>query len=283
MSTTLDELSNFQRSINARTQSQINLNTKKKYLEVLQQKHLISDLQQNMKDFESKIGHHIDYVNKNARPAIEVRSEADKFRGFLHDVISFVPDYILASFKPRLHYYAEKQNSLFIHQLDTQTTEHIPLRNAHELASDFSSIQAQNKIFFIGGEKKENDIRSVFCTDCWVVDEEKYEVVRRAPMHVARSGHQLAHIHIKKQEYKTKDFIYAIGSKYPDETSRKCEVYDISKNKWHQIADMNQPRHYHTVTVLESQFIYVIGGRDSMNETPLESIERLDGCQDLSK
>ena len=46
---------------------------------------------------------------------------------------------------------------------------------------------------------------------------------------------------------------------------------------------MNQPRHYHTVTVLESQFIYVIGGRDSMNETPLESIERLDGCQDLSK
>lgn len=40
---------------------------------------------------------------------------------------------------------------------------------------------------------------------------------------------------------------------------------------------MEQSRHYHTATVLESRFIYVIGGRDSMNETPLESIERLDG------
>lgn len=75
-----------------------------------------------MKDFENKIGCHIEYVQRNARPSIEVKSEADKFRGFLHDVISFEPDYILASIKPRLHYYSDEQKSLFIHQLDTQTT-----------------------------------------------------------------------------------------------------------------------------------------------------------------
>lgn len=75
-----------------------------------------------MQDFESKVHTHIEFVRKNARPAIEVKSEADKFRGFLHDVISFEPDYILASVKPRLHYYAEKQKSLFIYNLDTQTT-----------------------------------------------------------------------------------------------------------------------------------------------------------------
>jgi gamma-glutamylcyclotransferase (GGCT)/AIG2-like uncharacterized protein YtfP len=86
----------------------------------------------------------------------------------------------------------------------------------------------------------------------------------------------LAHLH-RKHEYKTKDFIYAIGSKYPDETSKKCEVYDISKNKWTEICDLEQSRHYHTVTIIEGRFIYVIGGRDSMNETPLENIERLDG------
>ena len=45
----------------------------------------------------------------------------------------------------------------------------------------------------------------------------------------ARSGHQLAHLH-RKFEFKTKDYIYAIGSKYPDETSKKCEVYDVSKD-----------------------------------------------------
>ena len=35
----------------------------------------------------------------------------DKFRGFLHDVISFEPDYILASIKPRLHYYSHIHDS----------------------------------------------------------------------------------------------------------------------------------------------------------------------------
>jgi len=50
----------------------------------------------------------VDFVQENARPIIEVKSEVDKFRGFLHDVISFEPDYILASIKPRLHYYNEE-------------------------------------------------------------------------------------------------------------------------------------------------------------------------------
>jgi hypothetical protein len=64
-----------------------------------------------------------------------------------------------------------------------------------------------------------------------VVNEDKYEVLKKASMKYPRSGHQLAHLH-RKLEYKTKDYIYAIGSKYPDETSKKCEVYDISKDTW---------------------------------------------------
>jgi N-acetylneuraminic acid mutarotase len=81
----------------------------------------------------------------------------------------------------------------------------------------------------------------------------------------------------RKFEYQTKDYIYAVGSKYPDETSKKCEVYDISKNKWTEIGDLNQPRHYHSITILENRYLYVIGGRDSLTESPLESVERLDG------
>ena len=69
---------------------------------------MIADLEHNMKELENKISVHIEQVQKNARPLIEVKSEADKFRGFLHDVISFEPDYILASTKPRLHYYSEE-------------------------------------------------------------------------------------------------------------------------------------------------------------------------------
>ena len=89
------------------------------------------------------------------------------------------------------------------------------LRNADILPNDFSSVQAQNKIFFLGGEKKENEIRSVFSRECFVVNEDKYEVQPRAPMHHPRSGHQVVHLH-RKFDFKTKDYIYATGSKYPN-------------------------------------------------------------------
>ena len=44
---------------------------------------------------------------------------------------------------------------------------------------------------------------------------------------------------------------------------------------------MNQSRHYHTVTILENRYLYIIGGRDSLTESPLDSVERLDGNQSL--
>lgn len=84
-------------------------------------------------------------------------------------------------------------------------------------------------------------------------------------MRYGRSGHQLAHLH-KRFEYRTQDFLFAIGSKYPDETAKKCEVYEVAKNRWTEIAEMTQSRHYHSVCVLDGRYLYVIGGRDSQNE-----------------
>lgn len=94
-------------------------------------------------------------------------------------------------------------------------------------------------------------------------------------MKSGKCGHKLAHLH-RRFEYQTKDFIYAVGSKYPDDTSKKCEVLDVAKNTWVEVGELNQGRHYHTMTVVEGRFLYCIGGRDSMTEVPLDSIERLD-------
>lgn len=66
----------------------------------------------------------------------------DKFRGFLHDVISFEPDYNLAPAKPRLHFFEETAKSLAVHELSSQTTTKIDLRNFDQLPAEFSSIQA---------------------------------------------------------------------------------------------------------------------------------------------
>ena len=114
-------------------------------------------------------------MEENSRPDIKVRSELDKFRGFLHDVVSFEPDFILAQEKPRLHYYDRDSSTLLIHELSSQTTTPINLRNPQVLPKDFVSIQIHNKIFFVGGEKKENEIRSVVANDTFVVNEHTYE------------------------------------------------------------------------------------------------------------
>ena len=48
--------------IDKRIQSLQLLNNQKNFLEVLHQKHLISDFKQKNTDFESKIGNHVDFV-----------------------------------------------------------------------------------------------------------------------------------------------------------------------------------------------------------------------------
>jgi uncharacterized protein (DUF1015 family) len=87
-----------------------------------------------------------------------------------------------------------------IHELSSQTTTTIDLRNTDAIPKDFSSIQAQNRIYFIGGEKKENEIRTIVSNETFFVNESTYEVERRACMKYGRSGHQLAHLH-KRYEY----------------------------------------------------------------------------------
>ena len=87
-----------------------------------------------------------------------------------------------------------------IHELSSQTTKPINIRNHDLLPKDFVSIQIHNKVFLVGGEKKENEIRSVVANDTFVVNENNFEVDRKAPMKFGRSGHQLAHLH-KRFEY----------------------------------------------------------------------------------
>jgi hypothetical protein len=58
-------------------------------------------------------------MQDNAKPKVDVKCETDKFRGFLSDVISFEPDYIMSSEKPRVHYYDEAENAISIHDLSS--------------------------------------------------------------------------------------------------------------------------------------------------------------------
>ena len=46
-----------------------------------------------------------------------------------------------------------------------------------------------NKVFIIGGEKKENEIRNVLADDCFILNEKTLQVEQKASMKNGRSGH----------------------------------------------------------------------------------------------
>lgn len=76
-----------------------------KFFNILQEQGFIAFYKTKLAEFGTKLQHHNTFCTDNARPQIDVRCEIDKFRGFLHDVLSFEPDFILQTEKPRLHYY----------------------------------------------------------------------------------------------------------------------------------------------------------------------------------
>ena len=122
---------------------------------------------------------------------------------------------------------------------------------------------------------KESEVKISVSKTCYVLNEQTYELEAKAEMKYGKCGHQVAHLH-RRFEFKTTDLIYAVGCKYPDDTAKRCEVYDVAKNQWAEIVQLHKGRHYHSISVLEGRYLYVIGGRDSMTEAPLDSIERLD-------
>lgn len=65
------------------------------YFSILKEQGYLSHFNSRAKEFGNKMKFHSNFMQDNARPIIEVKCEIDKFRGFLHDVLSFEPDFIL--------------------------------------------------------------------------------------------------------------------------------------------------------------------------------------------
>ena len=55
-----------------------------------------------------------------------------------------------------------------------------------------------------------------------------------------------------------KEFVVVLGG---DETSSKCECYDVSKGQWFQLPPMPLPRYGSSVFVLSDSKVLIVGGR----------------------
>lgn len=83
------------------------MSTKGQQFNILQEQGWLTFYNQKATEFTHRMKNHKKFMHENARPLIDVGCEVDKFRGFLNDVLSFEPDFILQQEKPRLHYFDE--------------------------------------------------------------------------------------------------------------------------------------------------------------------------------
>jgi len=54
--------------------------------------------------------------------------------------------------------------------------------------------------------------------------------------------------------------IYAIGSSLPTESMDKCEKYDVLRNKWIKLPDLNTKWNFHSSIAFKNWYIYVVAG-----------------------
>lgn len=59
-------------------------------------------------------------------------------------------------------------------------------------------------------------------------------------------------------------------------SSQKCELYDITTNKWMEIAMLNNGRHYHASCDFNGELVYVFCGILNATKKYSNSIERLE-------
>jgi len=120
---TLSMLSQVKEEIEKLIEKHKSMSTKSsQFFNILQEQGYLTYYNQKAAEFAQRLKNHHKFMQDNARPVIEVRCEIDKFRGFLHDVLSFEPDFILQSEKPRLHYFDEQLKVMLVHELATQNT-----------------------------------------------------------------------------------------------------------------------------------------------------------------
>jgi hypothetical protein len=91
------------------------------------------------------------------------------------------------------------------------------------------------------------------------------KVFSRSDMLYKRRAHSLAYIN---------DYIYAISGVDKLEMIKKCEKYDIFKDKWIEIPELNYPRQNAALAVHNQRYLYAFCGYDGFRN--VDTFEKLD-------
>jgi len=160
----------------------------------------------------------------------------------------------------------EKQPEFVIYDFSSRKFEILPvvIRDDMKIQRfyEFSIfLNIENQLYISGGKKKSKKLTKCFMK----YDYSTNELIQLSDMLVKRCSHSLFYFNLKNE-------IYAIGG-YANKT---CEKYNIEKNRWNRIPNLNYERQVSTLFFCNEKYLYCSFGfmsDESFND--VEVFERL--------
>lgn len=149
-------------------------------------------------------------------------------------------------------YYARGKNMIQVYDTETDNWEEVKISRQFDRAH-ISALSVEGKIYFLGGSQGilgtgRDDVYTFFSLDIWDPETNSWQVRASFP------GDNLGPACVLDNKiYMTCGYHYLVG---PEKTMYR---YDIDKDLWERVADMNTARFFAGMVAHQGK-IYVIGG-----------------------
>ncbi len=163
------------------------------------------------------------------------------------------------------------QKEFIVYLIDSNKVTKVSYMNDFNIPGFARWIEISgDKLILTGGEK--DCIESLNST--YMFKFRKYDgtdegfsakVYHRADMLYRRRAHSLIYFN---------DFIYAVSGVDKLEMIKKCEKYDIFKDKWIHVPELNYPRQNTALAIYNQRYLYAFCGYDGHRN--VDSFEKLD-------
>jgi hypothetical protein len=133
---------------------------------------------------------------------------------------------------------------------------------------------AGNKLLLTGGEKDcYESLNTVFVfTFKRSTNAVKVDIERKADMLTKRRSHSMIYLN---------DYVYTVSGLSGLDMVKKCEKYDVFRNRWIEIPKLNYPRLNASLAVYNQRYLYCFGGYEGFKNQ--DTFERLDVIQEDSR
>ena len=154
-----------------------------------------------------------------------------------------------------LHYFEWGSKNVIFYDIEKKTTQKYSLNIDFNVPKFCRTVATDDgRIFVIGGRDRSN-----VCCD-WMLEykDDSKSLLQRKPMFLRRSDFTPV--------YSRSGFIYVVGGNDAKIFYKQCEKYDIDKDVWFKIANLNIGRDSSAASIFNDKFLYAFSGRTKFDK-----------------